>query len=149
MTSWSSQPDSAYPATQKHEKPLWQGPAAPEIAPQDVEAFMRHQRSRGLAPSTISNHVNYLHSIFGYAVRRSLAPPSNPVALADKIRVPHTSPDVKFLTVEEVEALLRAIPDDALGPTDRASSTLPPPTPDCAKASYAPCGGRTSTGRPE
>lgn len=89
-----------------------------DISPQDVEAFMRHQRSEGLAASTISNHVNYLHAIYSYAVKRGLAP-SNPVAFADKIRIPHTSPDIKFLTVEEVEALLRVIPDDDLGPTDR------------------------------
>jgi len=90
-----------------------------DISPQDVEAFMRHQRDRGLATSTITNHVNYLNSIFAYAVKRSLVA-TNPVAYADKPRAPRADPDIKFLTVEELEAVLRAVADDHLGDTDHA-----------------------------
>jgi integrase len=103
----------------RHLVPFFGDTALDEITPRGVEAFMRHQRECGLAVSTSSNHVNYLHAIYAYAVKRSLAM-RNPVQAADKPRAPRTDPDVHFLSVEEVEALLRAVPDDYLGPTDRA-----------------------------
>ncbi len=102
----------------RHLVPFFGDVVLDEVTPRDIEAFMRRQRDRGLAASTISNHVNYLHAIYAYAVKRSLAT-RNPVQAADKPRAPRTDPDVHFLSVEEVEALLRAVPDDYLGFTDR------------------------------
>src|SRR5205814_9891965 len=53
------------------------------------------------------------HSIFAFAMRHGWCS-SNPVALADKPRVVRNQ-DVRFLGVEELEALIRAVPDDELG----------------------------------
>ena len=44
----------------------------------------------------------------------------NPVTDARKPEADDTDPDIRFLTEDELEALLRAVPDDHLGPTDRA-----------------------------
>jgi integrase len=103
----------------RHLVPFFADRPLREISPRDVEAFMRHQRDRGLAAGTISNHVNYLHSLFVYAEKREIVP-RNAVKLADKPRTPRTDPDVRFLTLEEIEALLRAVPDGPLRLTDRA-----------------------------
>jgi integrase len=42
------------------------------------------------------------------------------VAAVDRPRAAGTDPDIRYLDRDEVEALLRAIPDDRLGPTDQA-----------------------------
>ena len=39
--------------------------------------------------------------------------------MIDRPPSPPTDPDIRFLDREELEALLRAVPDDHLGPTDR------------------------------
>jgi integrase len=104
---------------QRHLVPFFSDTPLRQVSPRDFEAFIRHQRDRGLATGTISNHVNYLHSFFVYAEKRGMVM-RNPVKLADKPRTERTDPDIKFLTLEEIEALLRAMPDNALGVTDRA-----------------------------
>lgn len=43
----------------------------------------------------------------------------NPVANVDRPRQQGTNPDIRFLELEEVEAVLRATPNDLLGPTER------------------------------
>jgi integrase len=44
---------------------------------------------------------------------------ANPVAAVDRPRGNGADPDIRFLDLEEFEALLRATPDDLLGPTER------------------------------
>lgn len=98
-----------------------------EITTDRVEAFIRHQLTEGslrkegagLNSSTVANHVNVLGAIFRSAMRRGLVE-SNPVADAKKPRVAKTDKDLRFLTLEEVEALMRAVPDSSLGRTDAA-----------------------------
>ncbi len=41
------------------------------------------------------------------------------MSLADKPRVESVNPDIRFLEIEEVEALLRGVPDDELGQVER------------------------------
>jgi integrase len=45
---------------------------------------------------------------------------SNPVAGIDRPRAPRGDPDIRFLDLDELEALLRAVPDDYMGLTDYA-----------------------------
>ena len=80
-----------------------------------MEGFIAASRAKGCAPKSIRNYLGTLHSIFEFAKVRP-----NPVTDARKPEAEDTDPDIRFLTEEELEALLRAVPDDHLGPTDRA-----------------------------
>jgi integrase len=63
--------------------------------------------------------LTFLHGLFGFAIRRRWTD-ANPVALIDRppARRQH-SRRIRFLQPPEVEALLRAIPDDYLGGVER------------------------------
>jgi len=102
----------------KHLVPFFEDRRLKEIETADVEAFTRHQiKEVGLAPSTVSNHLNLLHSIFKKGMREGIAE-ANPVAAADKPSGATLDRDIRFLEIEEVEALIRAAADDDLGRTD-------------------------------
>jgi integrase len=88
------------------------------IGTEDVTAFLQAQGRAGFARQTIINRCNLLHGIYGYAVKRGWAT-SNPVAAVDRPQGNGADPDIHFLDPAEVEALIRAVPDDLLGPTDR------------------------------
>ena len=64
--------------------------------------------------------MTFLHGLFAFTVRRRWAQ-TNPVAMVDRpAAVPQHGRRIRFLKPVEVEALLRAVPDDELGPTDVA-----------------------------
>ncbi len=84
-----------------------------------VAAYMAAKRRDKLATKTVLNHLNFLHGVFAFAVKRSWVP-ANPVATVDRPRQRGANPDILFLELEEVQALLRAVPDDVYGPTERA-----------------------------
>lgn len=88
------------------------------LGPDDVVGFMAAQRRGGLAPKTVQNHVTFLHGLMQWSVKRGWAT-SNPVAAVDRPPSEATDADIRFLTLEEVEAVLREVPDDSLGLTDR------------------------------
>ena len=67
----------------------------------------------------MSNHLNFAHGLFSFALKRGWVA-SNPVAAVDRPRAAGANPDIRYLDRGEVEALLRAVPDDLLGPTDHA-----------------------------
>jgi integrase len=95
------------------------GPRALDrITVDELTGYMRTRAAEGRAPKTISNHMVFAHAVFAYAVRRGWAR-ANPVAALDRPRSTGASPDIRFLTLEEVEALLRAVPDDDLGRVER------------------------------
>jgi integrase len=88
------------------------------IGPEQVEAYL-HAKLESLSPKTVTNHLTFMHGLFGFAIRRRWTD-ANPVALID--RPPATrqhSRRIRFLQPPEVEALLRAIPDDDLGAVER------------------------------
>ena len=89
------------------------------ITPRDIEDFIDYLRSLGRKNETIKNYVNLLHAIFGTAVRRGLAR-ENVVARADNVPSGSDSDGViRYLRMEDVEALMRAELDDDLGQTMR------------------------------
>jgi integrase len=99
------------------------------IEPHDLVGYMaakrrrggrarKGEKERGLSPKTIQNHVTFLHGLMHWSVKRGWAR-SNPVASVDRPPVEGSDPDVRFLTLDEVEAVIREVPDDVLGPTDR------------------------------
>lgn len=103
----------------KHLGPYFGAKAISRITSDEVAAYLTIKAKRGLSPKTISNHLTFAHGIFQFAVKRGLAA-ANPVAAVDRPKPAGANPDFRYLDMDEFEALLRAVPDDLLGPTDRA-----------------------------
>lgn len=101
-----------------HLTPFFVDRSLDAVSPADVEAFIAAERRNGKAPKSIRNWISVLGSIFAFACRRGWTD-HNPVAEVDRPRVEAVGGEVRFLDQEEVEALLRAVPDDRLGATDR------------------------------
>ena len=93
------------------EKPL------DRIAREDVERFIGRRARAGSSPKSVQNYLGVLHGIFDFAGKRGWAA-TNPVKLVERPRKSE-SREVRFLTISEVEALLRAVPDDDLGRVER------------------------------
>ena len=101
-----------------HLAPFFAGRSLDRIDVQLVESFIHAKLREGRNPKSVHNYLWLLHSIFKFAIRRGLAS-TNPVAAAEKPRAPKRELDVRFLEVEELEALLDAVPKDELGQTER------------------------------
>lgn len=101
-----------------HLVPSFAGRSLEAISKQDVEAFIAAKRRDGKAPKSIRNWLSLLNAIFAYAERREWVR-SNPVRLVDKPRVGDGNADVRYLDQSDLEALLRAVPEDTLGATER------------------------------
>jgi integrase len=78
-----------------------------------VERFIAAERRDGKAPKSIRNYLGILHSIFELAIEEGWAR-ENPVKRAAKPEGAGGA-DIRFLTIEEVEAVLLVVPDDVLG----------------------------------
>jgi hypothetical protein len=77
-----------------------------KLAPSDIDAYIGAKRRAGLAIKTITNHLNFAHGVFAFALRRGWVV-RNPVAMTDRPPSPAADPDIRFLDREELEALLR------------------------------------------
>ena len=88
------------------------------ITPLMVERYIDTKLRQGRSRKTIRNHLALLHGIFRYAVRHGWAH-SNPTDAVEKPRGGGTDPDIRYLDEAELEALLRAVPRDALGVSQR------------------------------
>jgi integrase len=84
----------------------------------DIESYVSAMKKAGRSPKTINNHMNFLHGLFVFAEKRGWAS-GNAVAEAERPRANGTDPDIRFIDLEELEALLREIPDDVLGAVER------------------------------
>jgi len=102
----------------RHFEPFFRGRTIDKVGPDDVTTYMQTKARAGLSSKTISNHVTLLHGIFNYAVKRGWVG-ANPVALVDRPRQSMVDPEIRFLDMGEVEALLRATQQDALGRMER------------------------------
>jgi integrase len=89
-------------------------PAAPEKKKADTAKKISGPKKR-LAPKTVRNHLNTMHSIFDIGLRLGWCQ-RNPVKLADRPVIKTTETRIKFLDQPELEKLL-ALPytDDAFG----------------------------------
>jgi integrase len=106
---------AAYESTLRvHLVPFFGDQAITRITTEDVDAFVAACRARGCAPKSIRNYLGTLHGIFQSAKVRP-----NPVTDARKPEAEDADPDIRFLSDAELEALLGAVPEDHLGPTDR------------------------------
>lgn len=102
-----------------HLAPRLGGRSLERIRSEDVERLMASMRNDGAGPKTILNALTLLNQIFGFGERKGWCR-SNPCRHVDRPRVEETT-DIRFLAMEEVEALLRAVVEaDTFGPADRA-----------------------------
>jgi integrase len=97
-----------------HLAPFFGGRLLEQIEIEDVEAFIAAKRDEGKAAKSVSNYLGLLNAIFVHSVKRGWCS-RNPIALADKPRASRRDPDIRFLSGEELEALIAATPDDRLG----------------------------------
>jgi integrase len=104
-------------ALRVHLVPFFGSLGLAEVTVPLVEEFIYEKQREGKAPKSILNYLGLLHAIFGHGVKREWCA-RNPVALVDKPRVPRNV-DIRFLSLEELEAILRATPTTPLGRTDR------------------------------
>lgn len=99
----------------------------------DVEAMSAALLERGLASKTVANTLKVLHGVFEHAIDLEWTT-DNPVRRAARPKhVRDSNPDLRFLTVEELQAVVRAIPDEVVvrAPkpfrAGRAGPSPPPP----------------------
>ena len=90
-----------------------------EITREDVRGFSAALERKGLAPKSRANALGTLHSLIEFAIDEGWSTRENPVKRVEKPALATTDPDIHFLETEEVEALLRAVPDDPLGRVER------------------------------
>ena len=107
------------------------------ITTPDVERLAAEMLRAGKSRKTVRNTVSFLHSIFEHGIRRGWVN-DNPVRRAARPRRRRSTdadPDLRCLTVEQLEAVIRAIPGEPVrpepAPTRRGrSGPAPPPPPD-------------------
>jgi integrase len=109
---------------------------ATEVATADVEALGRVLLKNGLAPKSVRNILGLLHGVFEHGIDRGWLS-ENPVRRAEKPRRARAgaNPNIQFLSVTELEAVIRAIPDEVVirapAPVRRGrAGPAPPPSPD-------------------
>jgi len=121
-----------------HIAPFFAGKELDKIEPRDIERYIAvklrplapkktdgskktlgSKKTSGLkktlAPKTIRNHLNTMHSVFELGLRMGWCD-RNPVKLADRPVIKSTETRIKFLDQPELEKLLAlSYPDDAFG----------------------------------
>ena len=99
-----------------HISPLVGTMPVADIKPADIEAVAQRMLSQGLSPKTVRNVLTYAHSVFEHAIARGLVGenPVRHVTRPGRRRQGDATPDLRFLTVEELEAVIRGIPDDVV-----------------------------------
>lgn len=97
-----------------HIAPFFTDKELSKIGPADVERYIAIKLSI-LAPKTVRNHLNTMHSVFEIGMRLGWCT-GNPVKLADRPVIKTTETRIKFLDQPELERLLAApSPSDAFG----------------------------------
>jgi integrase len=107
-----------------------------EVKTEHVEDLARWMVRQGLSPTTTRNTLRFLHTVFEHALERGWVR-DNPVRRSARPgwrRQGDVRPDLQFLSLEELEAVLRAIPDEVVvrapGPRNGRSGPAPPPPPE-------------------
>jgi integrase len=108
-----------------------------EVTSAHVQALAGAMLRAGRSPKTVRNVLSFLHSIFEHAIDKGWTR-ENPVRRAarpGRRRQGDAEPDLQFLTLHELEAVLRAIPDEVVVRPPAATrkgrrGPAPPPPPD-------------------
>ena len=104
-----------------------------KVSTEPIETLASGLLRSGRSPKTVRNLLTFLYSVFEYAIANGWCH-ENPVRRAarpKRRRAGDASPDLQFLTVPELEAVLRAIPDEAVhrapAPTRRGRTIVTSP----------------------
>jgi len=108
-----------------------------KIDRQSVERLAETMLADDKSPKTVRNVLTFLYSIFEHAIDNGWCA-ENPVRRASRPRrqrAGDVEPDLQFLTMPELEAVIRTIPDETVirppAPTRRGRrGPAPPPPPD-------------------
>lgn len=118
-----------------HVEPALGSALVGDVSRGDVERFALRLRRAGLKPKSARNVLVFLHGVFEYAIDRGWCR-ENPVrgAVASRRRLlGEIDPDLRFLSLEELERVIEAIPDRPVTPepakTRRGVAGLAPPVP--------------------
>ena len=103
----------------RHFVPFFGTRSLEQIDAPNVARYLVAKKREGLATKTITNHLVFMHGLFGFAVRRG-GSAANPVDGIDRPRASGSDPDIRYLTLAEVETVLRSVPDGRFAGTDRA-----------------------------
>jgi integrase len=102
-----------------HLKPRLGKEPLSQVEPERIESLISAMRRDNKGAKLIHNALTLLSQIFEFGQRKGWCQ-SNPCKVVDRPQV-EESTDIRFLEMEEVEALLAAVPQNTtLGPTDRA-----------------------------
>ncbi|MGN6373106.1 MAG: tyrosine-type recombinase/integrase [Solirubrobacteraceae bacterium] len=120
-----------------HISPAFDGTPLQKIDRDAVERLAEGMLASGSAPKTVRNVIAFLHSIFEHAIDKGWCA-ENPVRRATRPkrrRAGDAEPDLQFLSVDELEAVIQAIPDETVtrtpAPRRRGKpGPAPPPPPD-------------------
>ena len=106
-----------------------------KVTREDVERLATKMLEAGRAPKTVRNVLAFQHQIFEHAIDEGWVN-ENPVRRAKRPRRRRSgdaAPDLQFLSVDELHAVLRAIPDRTVtpkpAPTRRGRPGPAPPPP--------------------
>ena len=88
-----------------------------KITADDVEAFIAAKRKEGQSVKSTLNYIGLLHGICEQGQRKGWCA-TNPVKHAEKPRKPRST-ELRYLSVEELEAVIAAVPDDPWGTVER------------------------------
>ena len=120
-----------------HLRPAFGDRPLEKITTAHVEALAADMLGRGSSPKTVRNVLSFLYSVFEHAIANRWVV-ENPVRQASrpkKKRATDANPDLQFLTVDELDAVLREIPDEVVRRAPKPSRNgrrgpAPPPPPD-------------------
>lgn len=101
-----------------HLIPFFRDRTVDRIERRDAEAFAATLARGNMAANTRVNVLNLLSSMFDLAVDRGWTV-RNPVRGVPRPSGGSGDPDIRYLTLEEVEAVLRSVPEDELGRVER------------------------------
>jgi hypothetical protein len=107
-----------------HLAPFFGATALHRVEPRDGERFIAAKAAEGRAPKGVLNYLGLLHAIFAFGEKRRWCA-QNPCKKVDKPRASCGDGEIRFLDDAELEALLRAVPDDHLGPLERVLYSRP------------------------
>lgn len=85
------------------------GKALPAVTTADVERFLTREALKGRQPATLLRHREILHAFWRWAVRQGHVA-TNVVASIPRPRLPERDP--RFLSLDQIEELLRAVAGD-------------------------------------
>jgi integrase len=95
----------------KHLVPYFGSKPVDRIAARDIAGYIPAKSGGkkgdgGLSHKTIINHLNFAHGVFAFALKHGWCT-SNPVAATDRPEADQADPDIRFLGLAELEALLQ------------------------------------------